>query len=79
MRNGAFVEAVCDRNRLTEDVAAVFCDDFVCYNDGAMFRHSGGFREIGGMPMDAATVTATCEVFLVVIGVIGLLLMVGRE
>lgn len=29
--------------------------------------------------MDAATVTATCEVFLVVIGVIGLLLVVGRE
>lgn len=40
-------------------------------------RHSGGLRRLEA-PMDPQTVIATCEILLVVIGIIGLML-VGRE
>lgn len=36
-------------------------------------------NQIGGTLMDALTVSAVCETLLVVIGLISLLLMVGKE
>ncbi len=55
--------------------AAVARGEHAIQSHAGTLRRLGSTYRLGGMPMDADTVNAICNVFLVVIGIIGLTLV----